>query len=68
MLPRPFNIMLSGPRVCMGEFSRFSIIQDFEAYFLWKVSLKILNKAEYNSFSDIFTVYLKAINHLNLKY
>ena len=53
----------------MGEiFQDYSWIQDFEADFLWKVSLKILNYAEYNSFSDIYTIDLKTIKHLNLKY
>ena len=28
----------------------------------------MLNEVDYNSFSDIFTVYLKTINHLILKY
>ena len=28
----------------------------------------MLNKAGYNSFLDIFTVYLKTIYHVNLKY
>ena len=37
------------------------------ADFLWKVGLKILNKADYNSFSDLFSEYLKPIDHLNLK-
>ena len=32
-----------------------------------KVSLKILNQADYNSFPDIFSVYLKRIGCLNLK-
>ena len=29
---------------------------------LWKVSLKILNSVDYDSFSDLFSVYLKTIN------
>ena len=32
-----------------------------------KVGLKMLNLADYNSFSDLFPVYLKTIDHLNLK-
>ena len=53
----------------MGEsFRNYSCIQDFEADFPQKVSLKILNKADDHSFSDIFTVNLKTINHLSLKY
>ena len=37
-----------------------SLIQDFEADFLWKVSLNILNKADCYRFLDLFSVYLKA--------
>ena len=32
-----------------------------------KVSLKILNLADSNSFLDLFSVYLHTIDHLNLK-
>ena len=39
----------------MGEsFQDYSWIQDFEADFPQKVSLKMLNQAGYNSFSDSF--------------
>ena len=31
----------------------------FEADFLWKVNLNILNKAGYKSFADLFPVYLR---------
>ena len=52
----------------MGEsFQDYSRIQDFEVDFLWKVCLKILNKADYNSYSDLFSEYLKTIDHLNLE-
>ena len=30
------------------------VIQDFEADFVWKVSLKVLNLAHYNSISHLF--------------
>ena len=36
-------------------------IQDFEADFLWKVSLKMLNLPVNISFSDLFSGYLKTI-------
>ena len=49
--------------IIIGEsFQDYSWIQDFEADFLWKVSLKILNSVDYDSFSDLFSVYLKTIN------
>ena len=52
----------------MGEsFQDCSWIQDFEADFSQKVSLKILNLADSNSFLDLFSVYLKMIDCLNLK-
>ena len=52
----------------MGEqFQNYSRIQDFEAASLWKVSLEIMNKADYNSFSDLLYVYQKTSEHLNLK-
>ena len=41
--------------------------QDFEADFLRKVSLKILNFADSNSFFGLFSVYLKKNDCLNLK-
>ena len=48
----------------LGEnFQDCSWIQDFEAHFSQKVSLKILNMAD----SDLFSVYLKMIDCLNLK-
>ena len=48
----------------MGEsFQGYSLIQDFEADFLWKVSLKMLNSAGNNSFSDLVSVYLKVFDH-----
>ena len=41
----------------MGEsFQNYSWIQDFEADFPLKDSFKILNKADDNSFSDLFIV------------
>ena len=43
----------------------FRIIPVYD--FLWKVSLQMLNLADSNSFSDVFSVYLKTLNHLNLK-
>ena len=37
----------------MGEsFQDYSLIQEFEADFFQKVSLKMLNWADFNSFSD----------------
>ena len=52
----------------MGEsFQDNSWIQDFGADFPQKVSLKILNLADYNSFSGFLIVYLKTIDHLNMK-
>ena len=41
--------------------------KDFEADFPQKVSLKILNWADYYGFFDLISVYLKTIDHLNLK-
>ena len=38
-----------------------------KADFLWKVSHKMLNQGDYNSFSDLFSVFQKTIEHLNLK-
>ena len=38
--------------------------QDFEADFPKKVSLKMLNSADNNSFSDLVSVYLKVFDHL----
>ena len=52
----------------MGEsFQDNSSIQDFEADFPQKVSLKILNKADSYGFFDLISVYLKTIDLLNLK-
>ena len=45
------------------SFQDYSSIGKFEA----KVSIKTLKKADYNSFSDSFSVYLKTIDHLNSK-
>ena len=54
--------------ICMGEsFQDYSWIQDFEADFLQKASLKMLNWGDDNSFSDLFSVFLRTIDHLNLK-
>ena len=45
----------------MGKsFQDYSWIQDFEAGFLQKVCLKMLNKGDDKSFSDLFSVCLKA--------
>ena len=46
----------------MGE-----TFQDFEADFQWKVSLKMLNQGDYNSFSDLVSACQRTIEHLNLK-
>ena len=46
------------------SFQDYSWIQDFEADFLWKVSLKMLNSADNNIFSDLVSVYLKVVDHL----
>ena len=48
------------------SFQDYSCIQDFEADFLWKVSLKILKKADYDSFSDLFLASLKTVDHFNM--
>ena len=50
-----------------GSFKYYSWIQDFEVDFPQKVSLEMLNKIDLNSFSDLFSVLLWAIDHLNLK-
>ena len=47
----------------------FRIIPEFRILrltFHRKSTLKLLNLADYNSFSDLFSVYLKTIDHLNL--
>ena len=49
------------------SFQNYSLTQDFEADFPRKVSLKMLNQADLNSFSDLFSVHLWANDHLNLK-
>ena len=52
----------------MGEsFQDYSWIQNFEADFLWKVSLKMLNYGDYNRFSYLHWVCLKTIDHINFK-
>ena len=49
--------------IIIGEsFQYFSWIQDFEVDLLWKVSLKMLNSVNNDSFSDLLLVYLKTIN------
>ena len=48
----------------------FRIISEFRILrlaFYRKVSLKILNSVDNNSFSDLVSVYLETIDHLNLK-
>ena len=48
----------------MGEsFQDYSWVQDFEADFPLKVSLKMLNNAD-NNFSGLVSVYLKVFDHL----
>ena len=49
-----------------GSFQDYSLIQDFEVDFPQKVSLKMLNKADFNSLFDLFSVHLWAIDHFNL--
>ena len=52
----------------MGEsFQDDSWIQDFEDDFPQKVILKMLNWGDYISFSDLFSVYLRTIEHSILK-
>ena len=52
----------------MGEsFQALSWIQDFEADFPQKVSLKMLNQVDFDCFSNLFSVHLWAIDHLSLK-
>ena len=45
----------------------FRIIPEFRIMRYRKVSLKTLNSADSNSFFDLFSVYLKTIDHLNMK-
>ena len=47
----------------------FRIIPEFNLRltFYGKSASKMLNLADNNSFSDVFSVYLKTLNHLNLK-
>ena len=47
------------------SFQDYARIQDFEADFLWKVSLKILNWTDFYSFSDLISDYLKTIDKIN---
>ena len=52
----------------MGKsFQDYSLIQDFEADFPQKVSLKMLNLGDHNSCSDLFSVCLRTFEHLNFK-
>ena len=62
-----FGLFIATLIVIDESFQDYSWIQDFEADFPQKVSLKILNKGDNSCFSDLFSVYLKAIDHLNLK-
>ena len=48
------------PDICFGEI-KFGIKLALEADYQWKVSLKILNSVDYDSFSDLFSAYLKTI-------
>ena len=43
----------------------FRSIPEFRVLRLTLVSLKMLNSADFNSFFDLFTVHLWAIDHLN---
>ena len=45
-----------------------SWIQDFEADFPQKLSLKMLNSAHYSNISDLFTVYLPAKGNRPFKF
>ena len=50
--------------ITMGErVQDYSRIQDFEADFPLKVSLKMLNSVDNDSFSDIVSVDLKVFDH-----
>ena len=52
----------------MGEsFQDYSWIQNFEADFPQKVSLKMLNKGDHNSFSGLFSVCLRTFDHSKLE-
>ena len=52
---------------CMGEsFQDYSRIQDFEADFPKKVSLKTLNSADYYRFLNLYSVCLKAAYSVTL--
>ena len=46
------------------SFQDYSCIQDFEA--VWKVGLKILKRADYDSFSDLFLACLKTVDYFNM--
>ena len=60
--------LVPGHIVYIGEsLQAYFWIQDFEAVFPKKVSLKILNSGEYNSLSILFSECLKTVDHLNLK-
>ena len=59
------NRVKSTPHAC--RFQDYSWIHDFEADFSQKVSLKMLNLGDHNSFSDLFSVCVRTIDHLNLK-
>ena len=51
----------------MGEsYQDYSWIQDFEADFPQKVSLKMLNYEDYYSYSDLFSICLKTIDIVNI--
>ena len=50
------------------SFQDYSWIQDFEAGFPQKVSLKMLNQGDYNRLSDLFLVCQKMVEHLNIKW
>ena len=66
--PKPIHIpyncrLLELYKYICESFQDYSWIQDFDADFLWKVNLKILNSAGNNSFSDFVTIYLMVFDH-----
>ena len=49
------------------NFQDYSWIQEFEADFPHKVSLKLLNQTDNDSFSDLLSIYLLTIDYLNFE-
>ena len=58
-----YNLILSWMKV----FRITPLFGMMRLIFPQKVGLKMLNKGDCNRFSDLYSVYLKEIDHLNLK-